>query len=113
MRFCGHRLGSGGNSGFQAVNLAAACKARRIVLTGFDMSLDGGSHWHGDHLGLLGNPDARMLKNCARILDAAAPALKARGVEVLNASGRSALTAFRRVTMKEALGKEALSVREI
>lgn len=103
MRFCGHRLGSGGNSGFQAVNLAAVSGARRIVLTGFDMSLANGTHWHGDHNGLLGNPGAKMLRTCAEILDRAANTLSGRGIEVLNASRESALTAYRRVTMKEAL----------
>lgn len=103
MRFCGYRLGSGGNSGFQAVNLAAVAGARRIVLTGFDMSLNGGSHWHGDHNDLLGNPDAKMLANCAKILDRAATILKGRGIEVVNASRETALTAYRRVSIGDAL----------
>ncbi|MBC7282566.1 hypothetical protein [Hoeflea sp.] len=103
MRFCGYRLGSGGNSGFQAVNLAAVAGANRIVLTGFDMSVDNGTHWHGDHNGLLGNPDGKMLRNCGKILDRASETLAGRGIEVLNASRQTALTAYRRVSMGEAL----------
>lgn len=102
MRWDGRSLGAGGNSGFQAVNLAAAQGARRIVLTGFDMG--GRGHWHGLHAGPeLTNPDRRMLAGCAKLLDLACPGLEARGVEVVNASRVSALSAYRRVTMKEAL----------
>ena len=103
MRWDGRSLGAGGNSGFQAVNLAAACGARRIVLTGFDMARHAGAHWHADHRQGLTNPSARMLSNCAALLDAAAPELAARGAEVVNASRETALRAYRRMSMAEAL----------
>jgi hypothetical protein len=99
----GRTLGAGSNSGFQAVNLAAVCGARRIALTGFDMGLQGGKHWHADHGNGLRNPSASLLKDCARFLDAAAGDLAARGVDVVNASRESALKAYRMVTMNEAL----------
>lgn len=105
MRWAGP-LGAGGNSGFQAINLAARCGATRIVLTGFDMGrgVAGESHWHGDHVAPgLTNPEAAMLRNSARLLDAAAPDLAARGVTVINASRASALTAYPRTTIEEAL----------
>ncbi len=102
MQWDGERLGAGGNSGFQVVNLAAICGARRIVLTGFDMALDEGVHWHGRH-DRLNNPDARMLRNCARLLDAAIVELVARGVEAVNASRRTALKAWPRMSIEEAL----------
>lgn len=103
MHFDGTRLGSGGNSGFQAINLAAVSGARRVVLTGFDMSIEAGVHWHGAHVGRLTNPDARMLKNCATLLDGAAKDLSDHGVEVVNASRQTALKAYRRVSIEEAL----------
>lgn len=102
MQWCGYRLGSGGNSGFQAVNLAAIAGAKRIVLTGFDMNRDNGVHWHGAHEGL-NNPDAKMLRRCANLLDHAAHGLRERGVEVLNASRETALTAYCRVRLEDVL----------
>lgn len=99
----GWRLGAAGNSGFQAVNLAAACGARRIVLTGFDMQMSGAAHWHEDHGRGMSNPTDRMLRNCAALLDQAAPELAERGVEVINASRETALRAYRRMSMNEAL----------
>jgi hypothetical protein len=40
------RLRTGGNSGYQAVHLAAHAGAERILLLGFNM---GGPHWHKAH----------------------------------------------------------------
>lgn len=96
-------LGAGGNSGFQAVNLAAQAGASRIVLVGFDYSLARGVHWHGRHPPGLNNPSEL---NCARWradLDAAAPLLASLGVEVLNASPYSSLTAFEKRPLRECL----------
>jgi hypothetical protein len=104
MIWTGRTLGAGANSGFQAVNFAARCGARRVVLTGFDLSLGDGVHWHGRHEAPgLNNPDARMLAGCAKLLDMAAPVLVERGVEIVNASRKTTLTAWPRMTMAEAL----------
>lgn len=100
--FDGKRLGAGGNSGFQALNLAAAAGATKIVLTGYDMSIDNGVHWHGEHEGMT-NPSARMLKGCAGILDEVAHVFSSRGIDVVNASKETALLAYRRMTLDEAL----------
>lgn len=42
---------NGGNSGYQAINLAVHLGASRIILIGFDLkpSADGRHHWFGDH----------------------------------------------------------------
>jgi hypothetical protein len=40
-------IGSGGNSGFQALNIAAQFGATRILLIGFDMHAAKGAHWYG------------------------------------------------------------------
>lgn len=104
MDFGGRVLAGGGNSGFQALNLAAVTGARRVVLLGYDMALaEGATHWHGDHGHGMSNPSIGFLRNSARILDQQAPVLRRAGVEVLNATRTTALTAFRRVTIKEAL----------
>jgi hypothetical protein len=50
-------VGGGGNSGFQAVNLAAQFGASRIILIGFDMTDRGGKHWYGrNHWPMSNNP---------------------------------------------------------
>lgn len=103
MRWDG-RIGAGGNSGFQAVNLAAACGAAKIILTGFDMQhTSGKKHFHPDHRGELTNPDRVMLRNSAAILDSRAAELAARGVRVINATHHTALKKFERMDIKAAL----------
>lgn len=96
-------IAQGKNSGFQAVNLAALLGARRIVLVGFDMGLaeDGRRHFFGDHPGRMNQPSP--YKSFIRAFDEAAPHYAARGVEVLNASRRSALACFPRVPLESIL----------
>lgn len=96
-------LGWGGNSGFHALNLAVQCGARRVVLVGFDLTLDYGTHWHGRHPKGLNNPNAAALRRWRRVLDDQAPRLKALGVEVINASPISALEAYPKAGLEEAL----------
>jgi hypothetical protein len=92
----------GGASGFQAVNLAVNRGAHRILLVGFDM-LPGRRHWHPDHSGRLRNPTDHLLRLWASALDRAAEPLRARGVEVVNCSPTSALTAYPQIEFKEAV----------
>jgi hypothetical protein len=89
---------SGGNSGFQALNLAVLFGARRIVLLGYDMK---GSHFFGEHPRPLRNrePNPKWRDAFAE----AAPMLAERGVEVLNATRSTALTCFPRVNLDDAL----------
>ncbi|MGO1079949.1 hypothetical protein [Inquilinus sp. CA228] len=88
------RIGHGGNSGFQALNLAIQFGARRIALIGFDMRLDRGLHWHGPHGRDLHNPNEAALMRWRRAFAAAAQDLAALGVTVVNCSPVSALTCF-------------------
>lgn len=92
----------GGNSGFQAINLAYLWGATTIVLLGFDMktSPKGASHWFGDHpIGQgFGNPTIfdgwiKNLKTAARDLDD-------EGVHVFNCSRDTALTFWPRCTIQ-------------
>lgn len=99
-------VAGGGNSGFQAVNLAAQFGARRIVLIGFDM---GGTHWHGDHAAPLRNPRQSTLAEWRQTMDEAAPVYAEWNVEVLNASPISALTAYRKVSVRDALRASEVS----
>lgn len=98
----GERLGGGANSGYQALNLAAACGARRVVLTGFDC-MGPGEHWHGRHQPPLRSANAACVAKWIEYFDAAAPVLLERGVEVINASVETALTCFPRATITEAI----------
>jgi hypothetical protein len=88
----------GGNSGFQALNIALHC-AERVLLLGFDMQLiDGRRHYFGDHPGRLHktSPYRRWLA----AFDAAAPAVAGR---VVNCTPDSALRAFPQLPLAEAL----------
>lgn len=110
-------IGFGGNSGFQAMNLAVHFGAARIVLLGFDMGRapDGKRHFFGDHPKPLDrdSPYAQFVA----AFDRAAPVLAAWGIDVVNASRRTALTCFPRLSLEEALaapfnGGTALALRQ-
>ena len=93
-------IACGLNSGYQALNLVAQTGVRRIILVAYDMR---GKHWHPDHGRGLGNPAADSLAKWAAHFDAAAPVYASWGIEVLNASPISAITAFPKVDLEEAL----------
>lgn len=90
----------GENSGFQAVGLAIAFGAARVVLLGYDMkpAANGRMHWHADHPRV--NPVARKFPTwCAHFAQLA----KESPVPIVNATRDTALTCFPRVTLAEAL----------
>lgn len=92
----------GGNSGFQAVNIAALMGAKRIVLLGFDMQATGGKrHWFGDHPGVLNK--ASKYWEWAKAMDAAAPHYAKAGIEIVNCSRQTALTAYPRARIEDVL----------
>jgi hypothetical protein len=94
-----------GNSGFTAVNLAAQFGASRILLVGFDCRIDQGLHWHGKHDDRLNNPDLGRVTRWAALMDRAAEPLAAAGIEVVNCSDASAITAFPKMTLQRALAQ--------
>lgn len=96
-------IGSGGNSGFQALNVAVQSRSTRIILVGYDMRLDRGSHWHGDHDGICKNPKADLMRKWCEVLDAQAQTLSDRGIHVVNASPVSALKNYRQSSIKGVL----------
>ncbi len=87
-------LRTGRNSGYQCINLAVHLGCKRIVLLGYDMKMaaDGASHWFGDHpVPTRANTYREaMLPHFASLVDP----LKARGVEVINATRGSAIDCF-------------------
>lgn len=92
---------TGGNSGFQAINLAYLLGARDIVLLGFDMGHDKSdkSHFFGDHPPSLYK--ASPYRDWIKHFNAAAPEIAAAGVRIVNASRRTALDCFPRCTISE------------
>lgn len=96
-------IGWGGNSGFGALNLAVQFGATKIILVGYDMRVDFGSHWHGDHPAGMHNPKSGNVVRWCRAVDGAAKQLKPVGVEVINCSPISALQNYPKMTLAEAL----------
>lgn len=93
----------GNNSGHAAVNLAYHLGASTIVLLGFDMRNVGGeSHFH-DGYPTRKTRDAVYEKNMIPEFYSIAEDLKKRNVTVINACPGSALTYFRKMTIKQAL----------
>lgn len=89
-----------GNSGAGAIVLAAQWNATKIVLLGYDCQYTGGkAHWHDDHPRGLGNAAALpgWLADFKRLLP------RMSGVQVVNATRETALDAFPRVELEEAL----------
>lgn len=106
-------VGSGGNSGFQALNLAVQFGARRIILAGFDMHERGGAHWYGRNMSQgMGNPGPGNFRRWIKAFDGAAPALRDLGCEVINASPDSALRGFRKAGIATALIEWGVLQRE-
>lgn len=91
----------GGNSGFQALNLAVQFGSRKIILVGFDMRIDRGLHWHKAHAKY--NPNGRQVNQWRDVFDGAVLSLKAAGVRVINCSPVSALKAYPKMTLEQAL----------
>lgn len=94
----GHVGRGGGNSAYQALNLAVQLGASRVLLAGVDYT---GEHWHGPHPSALRNPSESQFRKWAAAMDAAAPTLHDWGVEVLNLSPVSVLTAYSRIKSNE------------
>lgn len=94
-------IGSGRNSGFQALNIAVQFGAKRIILIGFDMQ---GEHFYGrNNWAMANNPSVWNFPRWISAFNTAAGDLKAMGVEVANCSMQSALTCFQKTSVEQAL----------
>ena len=87
---------TGRNSGYQAINLAVHLGAARIVLLGYDMH---GDHCFGRH------PDGSRppFGLCRPKFKTLVAPLKAAGVSIVNCTRVTALDAFPRMTLEQAL----------
>ena len=94
-------VGWGGNSGFHAINLVAQFGAKLIALVGFDMRIDNGKHFFGDHKYTKDRPSAPNCLRWAKIIDSQAPVLTKMGITVVNCSLVSTITAFPKVDFRD------------
>lgn len=93
----------GGNSGFQALNLALLKGCKRIVLVGFDMRhVEGRAHFFGDHPKGFGQCSDHQMQSFAKYFAMAAKDLPA-DVSIVNATLGSALTCFPMMPLDAAL----------
>ncbi|MBO6511773.1 MAG: hypothetical protein JJ979_25365 [Roseibium sp.] len=84
---------TGGNSGYQALQIAVKRGAKRVLLAGFDMHDGDNVHWFGSHPESLAmSPSMHRRRQCFNALAEACAGL---GVQVVNCSPGSALKAFR------------------
>lgn len=90
------------NSGSCAINLAVHTGVKRIILLGFDMSLDENrnQHWHKEYSLPKDRVDKFMAKHCEGF-PTMAQDLKHLGVEVLNCSPKSKIEEFPKVNFKD------------
>jgi hypothetical protein len=93
----------GTNSGLNALNLAAQFGPAAILLVGFDMCLEYGLHWHGNHPEGMKNPLPGLVERWRRATDDAAAVLKTKGILVINCSPISALKRYPKMDFAEAL----------
>ncbi len=92
----------GSHSGYQAINLAYLWGAKRIILLGYDCrNIDGKAHWFGQHpKGLNQQQGFSIWLNHYTQL---AKDLEEEGIEVINATPESAITAFTKRRIHEGL----------
>jgi hypothetical protein len=95
---------TGRNSGYQAIGLAYLFGAANVVLLGFDFMLGPGGerHHHGEHPPGLSSGQ-RNFQNWRTSMNDLAADLRRTSCKVLNASRRTALKCFPRVTLETAL----------
>jgi hypothetical protein len=94
-------LCDGGHGGYQAINLAALAGAKTILLLGFDAREDSEkAHWFGDHIQQVPRRAFRAYRSSLRAL---APELERDGVRVINCSPGSAVDAFEKMPLEDAL----------
>jgi hypothetical protein len=98
------KIGNGGNSGFQALNLAVQFGAMDVILIGMDCHQRGGVHWYGRNTWLnANNPMASNYNRWMKGFDTAGRDLKKLGVTVINASMESEIKTFSKKPLPEVM----------
>lgn len=94
-------IGGGGNSGFQALNLALHWGCKRILLVGFDMIDRNGVHWYGRNDWARGyNPGHSNFRLWISVLEKCKPEILRRA-EVYNANKGSAVKSFPYMSVRD------------
>lgn len=90
-------LRTGGNSGYQVINLAVHMGASRIVLLGYDMQRGpkGEEHWHPDYPNRSRSPYNMFVRHYGTLVDP----LREIGVDVINCTRRTAIQCFPRQSL--------------
>lgn len=98
------KLGNGGNSGFQSMNLALQFGAKDIILVGFDCHDRGGIHWYGRNKWMnANNPMQSNFNRWAKGFHSAKKDLDRMGVTVINTSETSDLECFPKMPLIEVM----------
>ena len=93
---------AGRNSGYQCLYIALMTGCARVLLLGYDMRhVDREAHWHDAHPA--GNPQPHTLERFKEMVALLAPVALDCGIDVVNVTPESALTAFRRSTLEQEL----------
>lgn len=90
------------NSGSRAIQFALERGAKRVILLGYDCSLEDGTHWHGDHEHTP-NPTTDRVAQWHKHFAAVALQAKVLKATVINCSRKTALEAFEKGALEEEL----------
>ena len=93
-------IGSGGNSGFQAINLAVQFGVTDIVLVGYDCK---GQHWFGRNRAPLNNPAESNFQRWLKAFEFGAKTLQKNGVSVVNTSMDSRISCFPKMPLEDVM----------
>jgi len=95
----------GSTSGLRSIYLAEKFGASLILLVGFDMHDNGGTHWHPPHNTRVGlrNPGENEMRQWREDVERVADKFAERGTKVINCTPGSALTCFPYVPFERAL----------
>lgn len=91
-------IATGGNSGFQVVNLADLWGAKKIILVGYDMGYTNKKHWFGEHPAKINRPS--RYDEWIKKFEQAKPLIKAK---VINCTPNSNLKCFEMANLRDVL----------
>lgn len=94
---------TGGNSAYQAAHVAAHAGAAKILLLGVDAHAREGVHHHGEHPTGLRNPTRSTFDAMITKWRTLAGPLREIGIEVINCNPESAVDAFPKMPIEDAL----------
>ena len=97
-----HRAPTGHCSGAGAIQWAFDNGFNRVILLGYDCSLADGVHYDGEHKHL-NNPGAGKIDEWLLQFNMLALSSKFSGMDIINASRKSAIQCFRTMTLEDAL----------